>query len=307
MVAQELVKSQHTEPKKRHPGYVTHGGPDQAYYYWMEQGQHWEDTPGAIEFVKNGLRKQGHEPELLRHAQDLPLRQDMVTLLTYVRDNKVVGTQSTGNMPLKAVRDVTARFVNPPQLDTTIGKRTYRLRSEEDVWPLHFLHILAEVGGLLAIAPARRWRLTPAGKHLLDTDPFFQLTSLLAIWWYQVNWLVAYPYQGMGEALPPTFTQATLARLRALPVKTRVPFEEFADGLIKQTGLTWSKPDSEFAVMALRSSIERMVIGILASFGALEREHREEPLGKGTISKLVAFEITPFGKALLDAVATAGG
>jgi len=86
-------------------------------------------------------------------------------------------------------------------------------------------------------------------------------------------------------------------------VGTRIPFEEFADGLIEQTGLAWSAPDSEFATMALRASIQRMVIHILAKFGTVEREYRDEPLGKGTLSRLVAFEVTPFGKALLDAVA----
>lgn len=30
-------------------------------------------------------------------AEALPLRRDMVALLTYVRDNRVTGTQSTGN------------------------------------------------------------------------------------------------------------------------------------------------------------------------------------------------------------------
>lgn len=248
---------------------------------------------------------QYHNAEMVRQAQVLPLRQDMLTLLTFVRDNKVVGTQSTGNMPLKTVREVTARFVNPPKLETTIGDHTYRLRSEADVWPLYFLHILAEVGGLLAIAPARRWRLTPVGERFLDKDPSFQLSFLLTVWWYQVNWLVAYPFEGMGDALPPFFEQATLTRLRALPIKTRISFEEFADGLIGQTGLTWTAPDRSAGTMLLRGSIARMVIHILATFGAVEREYREEPLGKGTTSRLVAFEITLFGKALLDAVAMA--
>ncbi len=304
LVAQELVKNLHRKPHKLHPDYVTYGGADQAYYYWIEQGQYWENTPGAIEFVRLHLGPRDHAPEVVRQAQELPLRQDMVTLLTFVRDNKVVGTQSTGNMPLKAVREVTARFVNPPQLDTTIGDHTYRLRSEEDVWPLYFLHILAEVGDLLAIARARRWRLTPVGERFLDEDPLLQVKFLLVVWWYQVNWLVAYPFQGMGEALPPDLEEATLARLRALPVATRVPFEEFADGLIEETGLTWTAPDSTYATMSLRGSVERMIIHILGTFGAVEREYRAEPLGKGTLRKLNAFEVTPFGKALLDAVAT---
>ena len=217
LVAKELAKILHTRPREVRPGYITHGGADQAYYYRAEQGQHWENTPGAIEFVRDRQEGQDQDPEMVRQAQDLPLRRDMLTLLTYVRDNKVVGTQSTGNMPLRAVREVTARFANPPQLDTTIGDHIYRLR--------------------------------------------------------------------------------------ALPVNTRIPFEEFADGLIEQTGLAWSAPDSDFAATALRGSIGRMVIHVLARFGAVDREYRDEPLGKGTLSRLVAFEITPFGKALLDAVA----
>jgi hypothetical protein len=217
LVAEEIVKRSHTRPKDLQPGFVTHGGADQAYFYWTDQGKHWKNTPGAVEFVRLYLEKvghvagrdtadedplmawlaQNHNPDILRQAQDLPLRRDMVALLSYVRDNKVVGTQSTGNMPLKAVREVTARFVNPPQLDTTIGDHTYRLRSEEDVWPLYFLHILAEVGELLDIARARRWRLTPAAEKFLGAAPFLQSMSLLFVWWYGVNWLIAFPFSAL--------------------------------------------------------------------------------------------------------------
>ena len=58
LVAQELVKGRHRKPKDLHLGYVTHGGPDQAYYYWIEQGSHWKNTPGALEFVRECLNKQ---------------------------------------------------------------------------------------------------------------------------------------------------------------------------------------------------------------------------------------------------------
>ena len=110
--------------------------------------------------------------EIVGQAEALPLRRDMVTLLTYVRDNKVVGTQSTGNMPLKAVREVNASFVNPVKLETKIGEHTYRLRSEAELKPLYFLHILAEVGDLLDIAPGRPWRLRPKGDDFLGTGTF---------------------------------------------------------------------------------------------------------------------------------------
>lgn len=247
--------------------------------------------------------EQHHNVEMIREAEALPLRQDMITLLTFSRDNRVVGTQSTGNMPLKAVREVTARFAKPPQLDHTIGDHTYKLRSEAHVWPLYFLHILAEVGGLLAIAPARRWWLTPEAESFLALDPLLQVSFLFTVWWHQVNWLVAYPFEGMGEELPSSFNVITLAQLRSLASETRISFEAFADGLIEKTGLTWTAPDSSAATMLLHSSIARMVIDILVNFGAAKREYREEPLGRGTTSRLDAFEITLFGKALLDAVA----
>ncbi len=108
-------------------------------------------------------------------AEALPLRRDMVTVLTYVRDHRVIGTQSTGNFPLKAVREMTARFVHPPPLETTTGDRTYRIRSAADVWPLYFLHILAQVGELLEGGPARRWRLTSFGEMFLTTPPLVQV------------------------------------------------------------------------------------------------------------------------------------
>jgi tetratricopeptide (TPR) repeat protein len=55
LVAKELVKSRHRKPKDLHPDRVTVGGADQAYWYWIDQGQHWKNTPGAIEFVRECL------------------------------------------------------------------------------------------------------------------------------------------------------------------------------------------------------------------------------------------------------------
>jgi len=248
-------------------------------------------------------KKHYHTDKMIKIAKDLPLRRDMVTLLTFVKENKVIGTQSTGNMPLKMVREVTARFVNPPVLDETIGDRTYQLRSEEDIWPLYFLHILAEVGALLKIAPACRWRLTRGGERFLRIDLLQQITLLISVWWYEVNWLVAYPFSGMGDDLPPFFSLVTLEELRSLSKNKKIPFDEFANEVIERTGITWGAPDSEFANDLLQNSIERMVIGMLKKFGAVECEYRDVPLGKGKISKLQTFKIVPFGRALLESLA----
>jgi tetratricopeptide (TPR) repeat protein len=55
LVAQELVKKTHRPPKNLSSDYITHGGKDQAYYYWMQQGQHWQNTSGALEWVASAL------------------------------------------------------------------------------------------------------------------------------------------------------------------------------------------------------------------------------------------------------------
>jgi hypothetical protein len=232
----------------------------------------------------------------------LPLRRDMVTLLNYLHDNRVTGTQSTGNFPLKAIREVTARFVNPPVLDTTIGDHTYKLRSEDDVWPLQFLHTLAFLGGLLDGGPSRRWRLTEIGVKFLGAIPPVQVWLMLATWWEQTDWLMAYPFVGMGDSLPPRFRQVTLAHLLSLPVNRRIPFEPFADELIEKGGLTWTSQDKSCHRSLLQGAVRRMVISILRDFGMVETEYQDKPLGKGTIKELVAFRITALGRGLLESL-----
>jgi len=244
-----------------------------------------------------------YTPERVQEAQALFLRRDMVTFLTYVRDHKVVGTRSTGNMPLKAIREVTAQFVHPPILDETIGDHVYKLRTEDDVWPLRFLHILADVGGLLVSEPGRQWRLAPDVSAFFAIGPLFQLAFLLWVWWHDVNWLVAYEWAGMGESLPRGFEQVTLTHLRLIRSGIEVPFNAFAGELIEKTKLTWTAQSTEgwHRTLFLRTAIEQMVIDILASFGAVQcRYHdRSSPY---EIKELDSFEITPLGAALLDSL-----
>ncbi len=259
-------------------------------------------TIKSIERRLDVWSEQCGDAAILRQAEALALRRDMVTLLEFVRDNRVIGTQSTGNMPLKMVREVTARFVHPPQLEVTLGDMVYQFRSEEDIGALHYLRILAEVGGLVKIARARRWQLAARGEKFIKAAPMFQASWMLAVWWYRVNWLIAYPFDGMGDDLPPMFSQFVLASLQALPIETWHPFDTYADNVVGRTGLTWAAPESRFATKLLRGSIERMVMDILASFEALKRRYRKKPLGRGTISELEAFKLTPFGAALLDAL-----
>lgn len=56
-VVKELLKTKHTEPKNLMSDRVTVGGEDESYYYFLEQGALWTMTKGAIEFLKDFIKK----------------------------------------------------------------------------------------------------------------------------------------------------------------------------------------------------------------------------------------------------------
>ena len=51
-VGTELLRTRHRAPRRRHPGYTTIGGTDQAYDYWQSDGAVWAATPGAMEWLR---------------------------------------------------------------------------------------------------------------------------------------------------------------------------------------------------------------------------------------------------------------
>lgn len=59
LIAEELLKTSHPQPEGLRPDRVTLGGADQAYYYWVEQGEYWEETPGALDLVRRCLARRG--------------------------------------------------------------------------------------------------------------------------------------------------------------------------------------------------------------------------------------------------------
>ena len=233
---------------------------------------------------------------------ELPLRRDTVTLLTYLRDHRITGTQSTGNLPLKAIRELTTDFVNPPSLEEKVGDRAYKIRSEYDVWPVHFMHAILETGGLLDGGPGRRIRLTPKGEQFLTSESAVQVWFILESWWFHTNWLIAFPMAGIGERLPYNFQVTTLDHLLYLPVEEPVSYERFADRLIQASGLKWTAPDMTYARDSLHRSIERMVINILKNFGATKRMDKDVLMGSYKTKQLHSFSVTKLGKGLLRAL-----
>jgi len=235
-------------------------------------------------------------------AEELPLRRDVVTMLIYLRDNKVTGTQSTGNLPLKAVGEICARFVDPPKLEETIGGHVYRVRSETEVWPLYFTHVLASVGGLITGGSSRRWKLAMLGERFLAASSPLQVWLLFATWWTQTNWVIAAPFGYQDDSLPVGFTSLTLSHLLDLPLGEPTSFERFADRMIEDSRMVWPTENQDNARRILHSIIERTVINPLVDFGILKTEYAPHKTLGAEFRELSSFQITPFGKGLLEAI-----
>ena len=235
-------------------------------------------------------------------AEELPLRQDVVTLLTYLRDNRVIGTQSTGNLPLKAVHEICAQFVNPPKLEVIVDGYVYRVRSETDIWPLLFRHVLVSVGGLVTGGLGRRWRLTPLGERFLASQAPLQVWLLLATWWTQTNWAIAYPYNFEDGYMSAGFSRLALKHLLDLPLEELISFERFADRMIEDSRLVWPSQNKENARLILHSIIERMVINPLVDFGILLSVYQPHKTFGAEFHELSTFRTTPFGRGLLEAI-----
>jgi hypothetical protein len=235
-------------------------------------------------------------------AEVLPLRRDVITLLTYLRDNRVTGTKSTGNLPLKAVHEICARFVNPPKLEVIVDEYVYRVRTETDVWPLLFRHVLVSVGGLVIGGLGRRWKLTLLGERFLAEPATQQVWLLLVTWWVQTNWAIASPYDFEDGYLAAGFSRLTLEHLLNLSMGESVSFEYFADRIIEDLRMVWPDEDLDRACRILRSIIERLVINPLIDFGILQTEYEPHKTLGAEFRELSAFLITPFGRSLLQAL-----
>lgn len=235
-------------------------------------------------------------------AQALPLRRDVVALLEYLRDHRVTGTSALGNLPLKAVTEICAQFADPPPLEERIGQHVHRVRSEHEVWPLYFRHVLASLAGLIQGEAGRRWRLTEIGGQYLDADNPAQIWFLWTTWWTQMNWAIASPYEFERGEVPQWFVWRTLGLLLELPVGEWLPFEAFADRLIESTGLKPGDEDAKGARLGLYYTFKRVVIGQLADFGVLETR---EDLGRESAVqywRASSFRVTAFGRGLLEAI-----
>lgn len=231
-------------------------------------------------------------------ANALALRRDMLTFLNYLQDNRVTGTQSTGNLPLKAGEAICASLVNPIPFGVVFGKQFDRARSVADVWPLFFLHILASAAGLVDGGPARRWRVTDLGEKYQHTPEGIQVWLLFLTWWTNVNWGIAAAYA--PEHFPThQLRPITRQHLLNLPLERSMPFDIFADQLIAAARLSWPASNADTQRTILHRLIESIVAEPLRDFGVLKLTTELDPKWGLEIQVVSALKLTAFGREML--------
>jgi len=163
--------------------------------YWRSEDRYFSPVPFESKWTREISSKHAEV------AKSLPIRRDLVTLLNYLKTNRVKGTNATGNFPRKDIRAITAMFVNPPELDLKLGDRVFEMRSEDEVPELMFVHILANTAGLIYGGESLQWTLTELGEDFLRRDPIFQTWYLTAYWFDHINWYYLYPYDDFDSVL----------------------------------------------------------------------------------------------------------
>ncbi len=191
--------------------------------HWREEARYFYPVSFSSPWAEN-LDRSGR-----KIAESLALRRDMVTLLEYLDQNRVKGTASRGNFPLKHIRAMTAQFVNPPELDHVYGERTFKLRTEDEVPDLMFLHILANAAGLIYGGESMPWEVTALGHEFLQRDSIAQTWYLTAYWLTRMNWYYLYPYVEDDFIDLEEFIPLAYKIVLNLPISEKIPVESLVD------------------------------------------------------------------------------
>ncbi|MBN1316452.1 MAG: plasmid pRiA4b ORF-3 family protein [Anaerolineales bacterium] len=232
-------------------------------------------------------------------ANNLPICRDVGVLLVYIRDHRLTGAKTTGNLPLKAVREIAGMMVDPPVLDIKYGFYKSPLRSEEEVWPLYFRHILAATGGLVMGGPGRRWYITPLGIEFLDAPAPLQIFILFTAYWTQIEWDFFTDITFESSRVQEAIQDASHKLLLELPLNEFIPFEVFADRVVEQSRLSKPSQDEDTATRIMRTFIKNILINPLHELGVLDCDYRTDEEKWEGYKELVGIKLTPLGRELL--------
>lgn len=241
-------------------------------------------------------------PEYNQTAEQLPLRKDFVAFLNYLAQNKVKGTQATGNLPRKAIQELAPLFASPVQLEYTYGDTVIRFQNEYEVEPIFFVHLLAVKTGMVAGGKSRLWTLTTGGVDFLDLTPMMQVWMMLSAWWLVMDWQAINDRYNFDDEMMEAFNGASFSLLLELPVDQSSYIATFAENIYNLAGLYYQSDQTDLVQMLKTGSVYSLLIRPLIQFGVLQPEDESGIIEYASHPERSAFRKTAFGHALLESV-----
>jgi hypothetical protein len=239
---------------------------------WIPDPEDWVDPDVAVKNWLKTLQKRD-----LEKIQSLPLLTNIRYLLTYLQNNKVSGTSSTGNFSQKAVKDLVERIgYSHPLLDKDEFSRM--LKNEDEVWAVYFVHLLAYWAELIDGGKGKLWKLTANGENFLGISLPEQLHALFSGWWFRGNWLITQHRFTRIQSLPPDFPKLIHFVLTSTLASQSMTFSDFCKMVLKALGYSVELDTEDYQFRLLCDELEEMVIKPMEAFGFIICKKEEKNL-----------------------------
>ncbi|MBW6473687.1 MAG: plasmid pRiA4b ORF-3 family protein [Anaerolineaceae bacterium] len=264
---------------------------------WIEDPKDWVDPNVAVKNWVKTLQKRD-----LEKIQSLPLLTNMRYLLSYLQENKVSGTSSTGNFSQKAVKDLVEKTgYSHPLLNKDEFSRLFK--NENEVWAVYYIHLLAYWAELIDGGKGKLWKLTAKGENFLKIPPAEQLYTLFSGWWFHGYWLVTSLRFTQIQYLPPEFPRFIHTIITSTLASQSIDFTDFCKKVLKGLGfITKSDPD-DYKIRLLCDDLEAIIIKPLESFGFIVCKKDEKILLSSMRSReLDSFQLSDFGREAFRAM-----
>ena len=237
-------------------------------------------------------------PEHSVFSESLPFRQDLVTMLTYLKGNRVKGTQATGNFPLKHIRKMTTQFVNPPELDQQIGDKLYKLRTEDEVPYLVFLHNFANIAQLILGGEGLQWQVSYVGERFLEHKPEEQIWFMCKNWFQRFNWFYWHSWDDYDALIEHhEFQGMIIDLLLSYPTNKAINIQEMIADLDEKSPNWIRLRRKDYQLNHKKHFLINVVVDPLEKLGIIQVEREDDPDSPKYFVN--DFQVTDFGKSII--------
>jgi hypothetical protein len=238
--------------------------------YSLEGQFGWSDPQIML---PNWINQNGSEDREIINR--LPLRRDVVSLVTYIKEHKVKGTNSTGNFPRNAVQDIATLLVVPPVMKYEFQDKTIEFKNEWDVRLIYSIHLLAYLAGLIEGSKGQSWSLTSKGEKFLISSSGEQFFILFTTWWFKGDWSDFPVSFQIKDGFEIQFLDVVHSTLLELSPRESTDYSTFVLRMMELTGLKFSTHDFDSGLSRLKSDFEFAIVEPLESFAVLTTERKK--------------------------------